>query len=270
MSHSRFHHSCRQWYDKGRRMAVENSTYLHVTSPYSFATTLTIAQTTTTPLIDPITAEHVGQILVDFYADPLYNELSHRTFFSSNGFPFLISSQSDNDFDTVMAPGFYQNISAPPIGKQILPNDFPCDRSHCTKNVDLFNSLVAAMKDGRDGFANFERTRSDRKTETIHMGYAPVVVKSYRPIDSSDISRGVQADSYLVYSVALAEPETDMLEPFDPVESEIQAQIRAATVVLCVLISLSTLLVAYFSHKVASSISSSMVYLLDLVRLINT
>jgi hypothetical protein len=104
--------SCREWYEKGRRLASQNNTFLHVTSPYRFATTGTIAQTTTIPLIDLNTNEYIGQILVDFHADPFYNELVFHTFLSTEGFPFLVSTRSENDADTVMAPGFYQNVSA--------------------------------------------------------------------------------------------------------------------------------------------------------------
>jgi hypothetical protein len=261
--------SCREWYDKGRRLAMQNQTFLHVTSPYRFAGG-SVAQSATTPLIDPVTEEHLGQVLFDFYADQVFTELESYTFLSEEGFPFLVATQSDDDSDTVLAPGFYQNVTAPPISKQVLPIDFDCNRTKCIQNAMEFDSIVDAMKQGRSGTADFSRSKASGGVERVHMAYAPVRVKSFRPLDSSNFSRGVEVESYLIYSVALAEPEEDILDPFDPIEETATRQIKVALIVLCVLIVLSTSVVAYMSHQVATSISAPMIYLRDLLQLINS
>jgi len=136
----------------------------------------------------------------------------------------------------------------------------------CLKNMRAFETIIAAMKDGQDGSADFLRTGFDGNEERVlYMGY-PVEVKSYGAIGSSDFGRGVKVTSHLIYPVALAE---DILEPFNLIEQTTETQMRVATIVLCVLLAFSTFIVAYISHQVAISISVPMVYLLDLLRLIN-
>lgn len=247
---------------------MENQTFLHVTAPYKFASD-TVAQSATTPLMDPQTGDHVMQILIDFFTGQEFDDLQLHTFLSPDGFTFLVATQTEADSDTVLAPGFLQNTSAPPIAKQILPFDFPCDRASCNNAKMDFADIVNEMKQGLSGSADFVRTSLSGRTERIHMGYAPVEVKSFRALDSSDFGRGVEVKSYLIYSLALAEPETAILEPFQTIEETTTSQVRVSIIVISVLIALSSLGVVYVSRHVAASVTAPMLYVLDLLRLIN-
>ena len=49
---------------------MEGGNPLHVTTPYAFASGTT-AQSSTLPLVDPHTSEHIGQALVDFLPEDI-------------------------------------------------------------------------------------------------------------------------------------------------------------------------------------------------------
>ena len=55
---------CRGWYDSGMKMWMAGNQTLYITPPYAFAASLVIGQSMTSPLIDPQSNEHIGQVLV--------------------------------------------------------------------------------------------------------------------------------------------------------------------------------------------------------------
>jgi hypothetical protein len=60
-----------------------------------------------------------------------------------------------------------------------------------------------------------------------------------------------------------------MLEPFDKIEDDAQKRMNVAIGILSVLIAAATIVVIYISHRVATSITEPMLYLLELTRSIN-
>jgi hypothetical protein len=79
----------------------------------------------------------------------------------------------------------------------------------------------------------------------------------------------VTVSDYLVYSLALAQSKASILKPFKAIEDRMYRSIRLAIISLSVVIAVAAFLVVYFSHRLASSITEPMVYLLDLIRSIN-
>lgn len=246
-----------------------NNTYLHVTAPYEFATTggkVIFAQTATAPLIDPETSEHIGQVLIDFRPSDIIRIVEEDTPLSSGGFPILVATESGFDADTVIGPEYKLSDPPSPIVSKVLAIDVDCNDAICRSNTETFNKVVDEMKAGLEGNATFYRTTGDGFQERVHLAYAPVSVRSFRPLDSSDFSRGLDAAEYLIYSLGLVETESGMFETFDPIEDVTQQQINTAIVILSVLLVVATFLVVYVSLRVTQSIAEPMVYLLEIIR----
>jgi hypothetical protein len=260
--------SCRGWYDVGKNLAIYNGTSLHITAPYQFSRVM-VGQSATSPLVDPRTGEYVGQTLYDFRADDIYDALLEHAPLSSGKFPVLIAMQSDGDNDTVIGPGFSLSESAKPIAQVVLPMDSNCTEGGCSKRVAIFDKIVGSMKVGNSSMETFSRKESDGSIEIIHMAYTPVNVKSFRPANSSDYSRGVLVSDYLIYSLGLAVTQSKILEPFDQIEDGTERTIRVAKAVLSAFIVAASLVVIYISHRVTMSIIEPMVYLRDLIQSIN-
>jgi len=263
---------CREWYDTGRKLHKNNGTSLYVTSPYLFATGI-IAQTATTSLIHPKTGRHFGQVLYDFKTTPIYTALEAKM--KDGGFPFVITTFG-SPLDTVIGPGFnYTTESAVPIAQKILPNDYDCTEAECKNNLMKFQEIVDMMKAGKNSDkeenknVQFERRKEDGSTETYFMAYAPVNVKDFQILDSSDFTRGVMSSDFLVYSVGLARSKSTMLAPFKKLEKKIKKDITIAIILVSVVVAIATLTALYLSRKVASSVTKPMLYLLELITSIN-
>lgn len=215
--------------------------------------------------MDPATGEHVGQVLFDFLPTTMIRSLKDDTPLSAGGFPILVATESAYNADTVIGPNY--ELSDPPtaIAAKVLPFDIDCDSEICQSNIASFNDVVSAMKGGNETVATFYRT-TDKGLEKVFMAYAPVAVRSFRPIDSSDFSRGLSASEYLIYSLALAETESGILETFRPIQEVTDKQIKIAIGVLTALLVFATVLVVYVSMRVTQSIAEPMVYLLEIIR----
>jgi hypothetical protein len=263
---------CRPWYDTGRKLFLNDSTPLYVTAPYLFAAALEdrYGQSATSPLFDPQTGDHVGQVLVDFTSDSVFTALdSENTALTTGGFPILINMPLDrSDGDSVIGPGLLRNDSAKPISQLVLPHDHKCTSSEeqCALHLSEFEAIVDAMKNGESGVANFSRTTEDGETERLYMGYAPVELKGLLPVDSSDFSSGVEQSDILVYSLGLAQTEEGMLFPFIPIEDQVEQTMAVAITVLCIVVFLAIALVVLLSRYVAIRISGEMLLLLDLIK----
>ena len=168
--------------------------------------------------------------------------------------------------DTVIGPGFdLQEESSVPIGDIVLPHDDPF-QEHRGK----FEDIRKRMKEGGSSQqASFSRKRSAGSVETVYMAYAPITTKVFVPVNATDIAYGVHVSDYLIYSLALAEPEAGLLHQFKEAEDEIQKQVAIAIVVLSFVIGLATVFIFYISNRITLSMIEPMIYLLEMIRHIN-
>jgi hypothetical protein len=251
-----------------------NNTSLYVAAPYPFAgvSNKTFAQSATSPLVDPQTEEHVGQVLVDFLTDPVYEALEDHTHASGAaglGFPILITAHGDSEGDTVVGPGFSSSDGISKfISEVMLPLDTKCEESECASRLAQFDDIVKSMKHGNSSYAKFLR-KTNTSEEIVHIAYSPVTVKSLRPTDASDFSRGVASSEYLVYSLAFAVTDAVIREPFEQSEEKMEQQIKVSIGILSAVITAAAFIVIYLSHRITVSITEPMLYLLDLIRSIN-
>lgn len=203
---------------------------------------------------------------MDYISQPIVDSLNDKNFaLFGKGFPILITVDKDNfGADTVIGPGM-QNESRP-IAELVLPDNPGCEDGPCEGG---FYQILKDMKAGKNGTEEFTRIGADGKDEDIYISYAPVVVKTFAPVDASDFSRGVSKSEYLLYSLAFAEYEDAMLAQFHEIEDDIDAQFYITLAVLCLTIVLSIGFVVYFSNLIAVSMTEPMLQLLELVRTIN-
>ena len=264
--------SCREWYDTGRRKAVQDSDSLYITTPYEFAGGDFIAQTATSPLVDPRTGAHVGQTLQDFSVTEIFNALiSSSTPLSKGGFPLLITPGTDTfGGDTVLGPGLNGSVSSQPVSQVVMGYDQACgDDVQCIKRQREFDKIAASMKAGNTSTEIFERTTALGGIEVAYMAYTPIVVKYLDPVDSSDFTRGARVANQFSYSLGFVETVQGLLEPFGAIEADMQRQINVAIGVLAAVIFLAVVATISISYLVARSISDPMICLLELIRLVN-
>jgi len=261
---------CRGWYDVGRKIGMEGGNPLHVTTPYAFASGTT-AQSSTLPLIDPHTGEHIGQALLDFLPEDIVASLRpENTPLAEGGFPLLITAQPDSfGADTVVGPGYtIEGGKGYPIGDLVLQHD--CTDSQDVKCIHRreFENILLDMRDGKTGTTSFTRTTATGDIEKVYLAYAPVISRDFAPKNSSDFSRGVDSYNSKIFSLAVAEPEKGFLRPFQE-SIDVQRSINVALGVLLALIVLDAIIVTFITSRITVSITKPVTQLLELVRNIN-
>jgi hypothetical protein len=250
---------------------LEKNSSLYVAAPYLFAVLSgTVAQTATSPLIDPITGEHVGQVNVDFSSNSVFDALDKKnTVLLKGGFPILIAMEVDRLKETVIGPGFSLGDAPIEIAKLVLSADFGCDNDVCKENLDFFDAVLESMYLGESSTTEVRRSKQGGEIESFIMAYSPINVKSIRPVDSSDFTRGIKVSDHLVYSFALSEMVAEIKAPFLKIKNKLLARANLAMSLLVIVTCLFTLLAIYVSYIVTSSIADRMLYLLDLISSIN-
>ena len=255
---------CRGWYQQGKEkaMAGTNETshlHLHITAPYVFATGKLIGQSVTSPLIDPQTQRHVGQTLVDFLPNSIFESLNRDNIkLSDESFAIVITPQPDSKgHDTVYGPGFSLSGEGEAI-QDVLQAD------------NTFDSILNQMKFGQRGKGKFTRARSNGQEEdAVFLSYAPVYVKNYYPVDSSDITRGVQSEEILVYSLALAETADGLISSFNNIDAFSNKTVDICIGVLSAIIIISAILIVWIAFRVTSSMTKPILQLLGVMKSIN-
>ena len=248
---------CRKWYVDGKKKAFFSG--LHITSPYVFAgLDDTVAQTGTSSIANPSTNEYVGQILLDFLPVSLITMLESGTTLPKDGFSVLITPETN----AVVGPGYSREEGDVPITEIVLQND-DCVSQPLSEPCVKFQKIVGMMSDGRSGSDIFIRSTSTGQKEKIRISYAPVAVNSFQAIDSSTFGSGVELESNLVYSIALAAPEEPMLEPFQSVVTKTGTDVTIGIAVISVLLVLALLILVSVAYWVARSLIVSVIHLLN-------
>ena len=242
---------CRGWYDAGKKLAEQQSpSHLHITAPYEYADS-TWGQSATSPLIDPQTTLHIGQTLIDFSSSFIPSLLLNGTSLSSGGFPMLIvMSSGENERDAV------NHVFAFEQQERFFSN--------CTGEINSVErcAVLKNMTEGKNGSATVDE-------EKVRITYAPVNVRNYRPLDSSDISRGVEKQDSYIYSLAFVELEECILEGFDPLKERIIRDVTVSIVLLTVIFLFLLCVFISIGNHVVRSITEPIVRLLGVVTDIN-
>ena len=260
---------CREWYATGAEVA-KNGSGIYITAPYAFADGTQVGQSATSGMIDPKTGIHVGQVLVDFMGDPIFDSLEQdNTKVRPGGFPLMITSISDNfGRDTVVGPGVDRASEGKPVVDLVVPYDVNCTTGRtavCDERLSSFSEIANAMKNGETGVAEFTRTTQSGDGEDMVIAYAPSIVRFLEPTNSSVFSSGANSLRRVIYSIAIVQTKASILETFEATESDMNDQLKLATWVLVIFLFWAIVLVVWISYQVAHTISEPILYLVETV-----
>ena len=177
-------------------------------------------------------------------------------------FAFLVTTEEDVlGHDTVIGPGF--SLEQGNDGKNI--------KELIASEDGRFASILRSMKEGKQGDGTFYATIADT-TGKFSVTYAPVHVKSLRPLNSSDFASGVEEQTSIVYSLAFVDAANSntVADAFQDIEDFTSNTIQICTGILGALIVISTMLIVYIAFRVAASMSEPILQLLDVMKDINS
>eukprot|EP00579_Thalassiosira_antarctica_P027850 CAMPEP_0202028820 /NCGR_PEP_ID=MMETSP0905-20130828/63648_1 /ASSEMBLY_ACC=CAM_ASM_000554 /TAXON_ID=420261 /ORGANISM="Thalassiosira antarctica, Strain CCMP982" /LENGTH=186 /DNA_ID=CAMNT_0048592543 /DNA_START=3626 /DNA_END=4183 /DNA_ORIENTATION=- len=121
------------------------------------------------------------------------------------------------------------------------------------------------MKDGKRGTDIFFSTIY----EQINITYAPVVVRSYRPLNSSDIASGVEQQHLTVFSLAFLDSDDAIAKSFQGITDFSSKTVNICIGVLSALVAISIMLIIYIAFRVSTSMTEPILQLLDVIQNIN-
>lgn len=173
--------------------------------------------------------------------------------------------------ETVVAPKIELGETCS-IYKALVPND-PCDNVFSFDPSCQYRNTVTnvfnAMLMGETHQTQIQRTSDAGAREVINVAYAPVVVRSLRPIDPSDFSRGVEQFNETVYSVALVQSEEGLLQSLSEMHLELERVMHHMVGFLGQLILVAVIIVVAVLSRASVKIVQPVIELLDLVKKIN-
>ena len=277
---------CRDWYATGKKMWEASGASIYCNSPSLYANGL-MGQSCSSPLFDPITRKHIGQTLIDFLPQAIIDSLKEGNQLKE-GYPILITTQV-NSFgtDTIVGPGFNLGDPGHPIEQLVLqetgkpteelvpPHDSKITKLDCGGSNDNdvvrsdFKDILGRMRAGNSGWGCFTRKSKDNENDNMLIFYAPVTAKTSLPMDSSDFSRGIQENKTQIFSLALVQPKSSIIAPFQTVNDFIKSQVILSIGVLSALILVGAVLVVFISFRVTESIITPVMQLLTVVQLMN-
>lgn len=152
-----------------------------------------------------------------------------------------------------MAPGFSLDGEGAAIKDLLSPDE-------------SFDLILEDMTAGNSGSGSF--VYGDNKNR-VYINYAPVIVKNFYPVNSSDVARGINSETTLVYSLALVEMDDGVTQSFQIIEDFTTKVIGICIGVLSVLIILSAALIVFIALRVASYMTEPMLQLLVVLKDIN-
>jgi hypothetical protein len=232
-----------------------------LTAPYEFASTDDVAISVTFPLVDASSGGHIGQTLISFFPDGLREVTGPRTLdHRPNSFTILVTPKSDAlRGDTLAGPGYAMGSKSPPIQELVMP----CDDQSSQNRRQFDTDVLAGMKRGKLGSNTFYRRaflrNGDKVTcgaaeeeESMFISYAPVFIRSSKPLRSDDFARGVNVSEILMGSLGTVVPTEVLASPFAFIEDQANGEIDDSTALLIGLIAatatITTIILAIVSR----------------------
>jgi predicted NACHT family NTPase len=135
------------------------------------------------------------------------------------------------------------------------------DLLNADESIDL---ILQDMTAGNSGSGSFLYGQ-----EHVYITYAPVSVKNVFPVNSSDITRGVKNQTTLIYSLALVELESTIMQSSQSIDASISRVVGVCIGVLSALIILSAVLMLRIAFRVATYMTEPILELLEVLKEIN-
>lgn len=236
---------CGIWYDFTRRKALKaDVSPIYLSPPRRFTTTAPLPLSTLSlPVIDSRNNELLGGTMGRFSEEMVLQTLSDtRTPLGFGSFHLLtLAGEYAQEDDVLLAPGFEYGDDPVPISEILLRNDSCSDdeknaSAESCQHLANFQAIVDEMHAGGTDLKTFQRTSPETgKPEWVTLTYAPVRVRSFRPIDSSDFSRGAREFSTEILSVAMGQTEDGISLKFESVRESLDGTLERFVIVLLII-----------------------------------
>jgi len=219
------------------------------------------------PLIDPQTGDLVAMSSVVFTPEEIWDALREEaTPLGERGLHVLVATKPElNGDDTVMSPELLDHSGTCGQFANLLVD---CDASSgavCHRS-DSIERLVDDMRAGKTGQSQFDRVLSESGAlDKVSFTFAPVNVTSFRPVDPSNFSRGVEAFTSAVYSLGLGRSEESLRTSYE----NLSATVGEALGVLILSVFTGIWIILYASIQISLSIAKPVAQLCDLVHSAN-
>ena len=190
------------------------------------------------------------------------------------GFHVLITTERHKlgpGTDVVLGPNFEFGVEVAKL-EDLLFTEEKCDdgdNSGCENREIFVDTILKKMQVGGSGSTKFARRSADGQEEQVYFTYAPITVKSFRAIDPSNITRGVEEYEITPYSLALGEPQSAIFSTFEEIEDPLDFTVTISMTVMSVMIVVAFGFVALISSRAARSIVVPVAQLLTLIQNIN-
>ena len=212
---------------------------MHLTAPYLFSDGWTVGLTAASPLLDLSSNTMIGQVLVDFLPSGM------KEAFDSINRPisFMVTLEEDKfGGDTVMGPDRSGGWFSAKITDELLPHD-----STLSEQRRIFEErFLTPMKNNSTGIDHFCRTGEGGEEEDFTMSFHPVHQRFLRPVDSSDITRGVTIDETQVFAIGIASFNDNMTAAFRNEKNDMIRDLnRLAIIDIVLAVAVATLFIAF-------------------------
>ena len=226
------------------------------------------------PLVDTRTNEFIGETMVRIPEDAAFDIISaEKTPLGPESFHVLTRAGEDAPMKNVLiGPGYTYGEALLPLSSVLLPNDVCMEGSelHC-ENLQKVNEIADNMRNG-GGPALVTFTRTSNETgdqETLSLTYAPVTVRSHRPVDPHDFSRGFTQHNSVLFSVALGQTEEGISQSFDSAEAALEDRFRRLITILVIVALVALTLLIPVSAWISVSVTIPVTRLCEVVANIN-
>ena len=207
----------------------------------------------------------VGETMVVFSEQRIVDALGQDTTPLPEGtFRAVVRAGEDAQQDQVVVGLGNKTVDTQPsvLTDVLLPND-GCNNGVSStpagcENVRAFEGIINSMQEGQRDSSTFLRSLG-RYTHEVSVTYAPVSVPVFRPIDSSDMTRGVTQQTTTLYSLAFGQGNDAASERFEEIEDNLSLTLQQFIVVLLV-ITLTSLLalipaLAWITHTITAPVA---------------
>jgi len=219
------------------------------------------------PLIDPQTGDLVAMSSVVFTPEEIWDALREEaTPLGERGLHVLVATKPElNGDDTVMSPELLDHSGTCGQFANLLVD---CDASSgavCHRS-DSIERLVDDMRAGKTGQSQFDRVLSESGAlDKVSFTFAPVNVTSFRPVDPSNFSRGVEAFTSAVYSLGLGRSEESLRTSYE----NLSATVGDAMSVLILMEFTGIMVILYATVQISVSVTKPVTQLFEVVRGVN-
>jgi hypothetical protein len=170
-------------------------------------------------------------------------------------------------FFTVVGPGLEERGGSARMVDLVLPYDAP----NSTNWLKFKSDIHDRMRDGMAYYSAFWRTKSDNVTqEELYMAFAPIMMRTYKALNHSNFSAGIESRVSPIYSLGFGITLKDLEIRFVEVEEQVKDNIEQVTYISLALIIGAVLMVMYMTYTMTIYLARPILCLVGIVKSISS